>query len=105
VVIIINARASKSWCPVAGPTGTTAGALMSPSVNERESVWDIPLPAAQDKVSYDNDHLIPDGSLTFQSVWVEAMDIKMSSIWRILTLGKAEALNEQSNTGGAQWTQ
>jgi hypothetical protein len=68
----------------------------------REGVWDMPLPAVQEKVARDNALLVPDGSLTFGSVWVEAMDIKMASIWRILAVGKVEALKEQSNTGGTQ---
>jgi hypothetical protein len=66
----------------------------------REGVWDIPLPEAQEKVAYGSAQLVRHVSLTSGSVWVEAMEIKMASIWRILVLGNVEDLKEQSYTGG-----
>lgn len=58
----------------------------------------MPLTAAQEKVAHGSDKLVRHGSLTFGSVWVEAMEIKMASIWWILVLGKVEDLKEQSYT-------
>jgi hypothetical protein len=38
--------------------------------------------------------MVGDGSVTFDSTWIESVDLKRPSVWRVLVVGKGEALKE-----------
>jgi hypothetical protein len=62
-----------------------------------ESVWDILLTAAQEKMLLC--HCLPWMTMTFASAWVQPVDIMWVSIRRVLVLAKVMALIEPKRVG------